>query len=191
MPMKKSSIYVFCVLLILFIFNYSAFANNEGTVMRNNNSLVLYYSLTKKTDALAKIIQKERASELHKISFLSCYLPFLNSFLMPKEEERIQMQNLGKIAELNDISNYDTIYLGFPVWFDDMPFFMYKFLSKYDFTDKKIHLFITAGASDIGEIISNIKALLPKAQVESSLFINKHTKEEPEKLVKEWLAQAE
>lgn len=63
-----------------------------------------------------------------------------------------------EIADKNaDISKYDTIYLGFPIWWYIAPTIINTFLESYDFSGKKIILFATSGGSGFGKTVQNLQ----------------------------------
>ncbi len=80
----------------------------------------------------------------------------------------VEMKNKSfrpEIADNNlDISKYDTIYLGFPIWWYVAPTIVNTFLEKYDFSGKKIIVFATSGSSGMGNTISELKPSAPDAE---------------------------
>ena len=62
------------------------------------------------------------------------------------------------LADTNaDISNYDAILLGFPIWWYAAPTIVNTFLESYDFSDKTIILFATSGGSGFGNTVTELK----------------------------------
>ncbi len=187
--MKKHYICILCLVFSFVCFEKNhVFAQEVKSSMENSNkSLIVYFSLTNKTDSLAKIIKKESLADCYEISMLSLYLPFVKNITQPSAEKKEEMAKQSRLHNLDSIDAYETIYLGFPIWFNDMPFFMYKFLANYDFSDKEVRVFSTAGSSSIGSIVDNIKRALPRAKVQDALLINNETTKPSEELVKTWL----
>lgn len=64
-----------------------------------------------------------------------------------------------------DIAAYDTIYIGFPVWWYIAPTIINTFLESYDFSGKKIILFATSGGSGFGKAVENLKTSAPNAEI--------------------------
>ena len=64
-----------------------------------------------------------------------------------------------------DIAAYDTIYVGFPVWWYIAPTIINSFLESYDFSGKKIILFATSGGSGFGKAVENLKSSAPDAEI--------------------------
>ena len=64
-----------------------------------------------------------------------------------------------------DVSGYDTIYLGFPIWWYVAPTAINMFLEAYDFTGKKIVLFATSGSSGFGNTMAELYPSIPCAKI--------------------------
>lgn len=61
------------------------------------------------------------------------------------------------------IDEYDTIFLGFPIWWTVAPTIINTFLESYDFSDKKIILFATSGGSRFGNTVQELKISVPES----------------------------
>ncbi|MBR4362854.1 MAG: flavodoxin [Ruminococcus sp.] len=81
----------------------------------------------------------------------------------------VEMSNHSSRPELADksadIAVYDTIYVGFPVWWYIAPKIINSFLESYDFSGKKIILFATSGGSGFGKAVENLKPSAPNAEI--------------------------
>ena len=60
------------------------------------------------------------------------------------------------------IQDYDTIYLGFPIWWGTAPKVVHTFLEKHDFSGKKIIIFATSGSSGLGNTANTLKQSISK-----------------------------
>ena len=67
-----------------------------------------------------------------------------------------------------DVSKYDTIYLGFPIWWYVAPTLINTFLESYDFGGKKIMLFATSGGSGFGNTMAELQPSAPNAIFEET-----------------------
>ena len=78
-----------------------------------------------------------------------------------------QEQNENARPEIKDtvknFDSYDTIYLGYPIWWGDLPMICYTFLESYDFSGKTIIPFCTSASSPLGTSASNLHKLAPDA----------------------------
>jgi len=90
---------------------------------------------------------------------------------------------------LTDISKYDTILLGYPLWHSNLPNIVINQLEKLDFEGKTIYPFNTHGSSGIGSSISDIKSAAPKATVKDGFPLKGSyaRKSDSHEDIKEWL----
>ncbi len=184
---KQCLVILFIFFSFVFIGKSNCIAQEEKSVMTSSNkSLVIYYSLTNNTKKLAKFIQNEKKADCYEISLFALYLPVLKDVFSSNKQES-QTASTKCLHAVENFDAYDTIYLGFPIWFNDMPFFVYKFLSSYDFSDKEVRVFITAGSSSLGSIMDNISSVLPRAKVSEPMLVNNASVKTAEELAKDWL----
>ena len=73
-----------------------------------------------------------------------------------------------------DISAYDTILLGFPIWWYTAPRIINSFLESYDFSGKKIVLFVTSGGSGLGNTANDLAGSCPNAVILDGMVLNGH-----------------
>lgn len=71
--------------------------------------------------------------------------------------EQIGKKDVPIANTVPGFETYDTIYIGFPIWYYNAPMIIKTFVKSYDFTGKKIVLFATSGGSDIGATIEKLK----------------------------------
>ncbi len=87
----------------------------------------------------------------------------------------MEMQNLQTrpaIEDINNISEYDTIFIGYPIWWGTYPREINTLIDKYDFTRKTIIPFCTSGGTDISESINDFKASLPNSNILNGQKLN-------------------
>ena len=82
-----------------------------------------------------------------------------------------------------DMSAYDEILVGFPIWWYVAPTIINTFLEKYDFSGKKIILFATSGGSGFGNTVSELQPSAPDAQIVEGKLLNRMSKQE----ISEWV----
>ena len=69
------------------------------------------------------------------------------------------------VDDNKDLSGYDEIILGFPIWWYVAPTIVNTFLEAYDFSGKKIVLFATSGGSGFGNTVKELQPSAPNAQI--------------------------
>ena len=91
---------------------------------------------------------------------------------------------------LTDISNYDTILLGYPIWHGDLPNIVMTQLEMLDFEGKTIYPFNTHEGSGLGSSISDIKNSAPKADVKDGFALRgtDARKEDSHESIRNWLS---
>ena len=92
-----------------------------------------------------------------------------------------------------DTSAYDTIYIGYPIWWGDMPMLVYTFLEKHDLNEKTIIPFCTHEGSGVSGTDGKIRRLYKNATVKQALSVRGATaqneRNEAQKAVEEWLGK--
>ena len=147
-----------------------------------SKKLVAYFSASGQTQTSAQKIAKLLNCDIYEIKPKTKYqTPDLN-WNDPNSRTTKECKDRTCRPELADkdanIANYDTIVLGFPIWWYVAPNIILTFLESYDFTGKKIVLFATSGGSQFGETVAEIKKVAKGATVvEGSLFNGGHKKD--------------
>ena len=110
------------------------------------------------------------------------------NWMNKKSRSSVEMSNKKIRPEITDtdahIKEYDTIILGFPIWWYVAPTIVNTFLEKYDFSGKKIVLFATSGGSGFGNTVKELKPSAPGAEIVEGKLLNRANKQEIEKWVK-------
>ena len=92
-----------------------------------------------------------------------------------------------EIADIiENIDDYDTVYVGFPNWWGDMPMILYTFFDTYDLSGKTIALFCTSGGSGLSNTVNEVKNLEPDAVVTEGLHIGSGAAGDPDNAVTQW-----
>ena len=92
-------------------------------------------------------------------------------------------------SELENIDDYDTVILGYPNWWGDMPMAVYSFLDKYDFSGKIIMPHCTNGGSGLSNTADAIAELEPDAVVKDGLSIPRGEAADCNAEVTAWLSE--
>ena len=126
-----------------------------------SKKLVAYFSASGITAGVAKKLAKEANADIYEIKPSVPYTKADLNWQDKNSRSSIEMSDHNsrpEIADKNaDISKYDTIYLGFPIWWYIAPTIINTFLESYDFSGKKIILFATSGSSGFGKTVQNLQ----------------------------------
>lgn len=90
-------------------------------------------------------------------------------------------------SQIEDIEDYDTIFLGFPIWWYVAPAIINTFLESYDLAGKTIVLFATSGGSGMGKTASVLRASAPGAKIVDGGILNNASDTELEKFAARYL----
>lgn len=150
-------------------------------------ALVAYFSAEGTTAKVAKNLAVQAGCELFEISPQTPYTAADINWKNPLS--RCNKEMIGKkdvpIADcIDDLEKYDTIFIGFPIWYAGAPNIIRTFIKQYDWSGKRIALFATSGGSGIGKTAEKLTSLLggKGVIVSSKLFLPSVTKND----LKQW-----
>ena len=153
-----------------------------------NKTLVVYFSASGTTRKIAEMIAEVGDFSLYEITPKELYTSDDLNWMNKKSRSSVEMSNKKIRPEITDtdahIKEYDTIILGFPIWWFVAPTIVNTFLEKYDFSGKKIVLFATSGGSGFGNTVKELKPSAPGAEIVEGKLLNRANKQEIEKWVK-------
>ena len=133
--------------------------------------LVAYFSASGVTKKLAEKLAEATGGDLFEIVPEELYTKSDLNWMNPKSRSSVEMKDRACrpaiASRVEDMSAYDAVFVGFPVWWYREPSIIDTFAESYDFTDKTIIPFATSGSSGIGSSGENIAALAKGAKVAS------------------------
>ena len=132
---------------------------NNDELKENSKSVVLYFSATGTTKKIAERIAKESNSDIIEIIPKEEYkkedLDYNNDCRANREQNDSKAR--PEIKNTIDISKYDNIYLGYPIWWGTNPKIILTLLDTYDFTNKTIIPFCTSGSTGISRSVNDLR----------------------------------
>ncbi len=162
--------------------------NGSGNLSGNERVLVLYFSMSGNTETVANIIHDELKCDILRLETVKSYKSDYNDLLDEAQEEQKKKARPELKTKIN-IDDYDTIFLGYPNWWGDMPMPIYTFLDDYDLAGKKIAPFITHGGSGLSNTPKKIKDEEQNATVMEGLAISGTNDKNSKSAIKEWLTK--
>lgn len=151
-------------------------------------SLIVYYSLTENTKAVAEEIKKQVNGELMRIETVEPYPEVYDEVLDVVEAQREEGELSTIVKQDVDLSDYDSIFLGTPIWFGEPALPVEKWISENELAEKRIYPFFTSGSSSINESMERYRELLDQTTLSEGLGITSSDRSQTASLVKEWLA---
>ena len=154
-----------------------------------SKKLVAYFSASGVTKKLAEKLAAAVDADLFEIRPKIPYTKADLNWMDKQSRSTIEMQNPSSRPEIAagglDLSGYDTIFVGFPIWWYIAPTIVNSFLESHDFSGKKIVLFATSGGSGFGHAVNYLRTSVEKSTTitEGKVFLSNVT----EKDLKCWI----
>lgn len=167
----------------------SSSPTEESTVTsnENDNAAIVYYSLTGNTKEVAETIQAQTNAEIFEIQTVEPYPEEYEDVLALAQEQR----DTGALPELEPlelrIEEYDTIFIGSPIWFGDMALPLQKWVTDTSLEGKTIIPFFTSGSSSISGAMNEVEELLPNSTISEGLGIPDRLRNNMDEEVTQWL----
>ena len=180
---------LFTVLVVFLTFSVSASgqAQNRDKMEENSKTLVAYFSATGTTMEAATRLAKAAGADLHEIVPETRYTPADLNWRDKNSRSSVEMANKSSrpaIANrVENIAQYDTVFVGFPIWGYIAPTIINTFLEQYDLSGKTIVPFFTSGGSGAGETLKHLQPSAPDANWVAPKNFNYLTDED----MKAWL----
>ncbi len=154
------------------------------------DSIVVYFSQTGTTKPLAEKIAELTGLDIYEITAAEPYtdedINYNDSGSRANREQNDSSARPAIAGELPDLSEYDTVFLGFPIWWGTNPRIINTFIDSCDLSGKTIMPFCTSHSSGISSAVSAIKAVCPDSDVRDSFRGNGSIDEDE---ISEWLTE--
>lgn len=154
-----------------------------------SKALVVYFSCTGNTKAVAERISQLTGADLYEIV---PEIPYTDEDLNYNDDSCRANKEMNDASarpaigsDAVDISDYDTVYIGYPIWWGTMPRIINTFLDTYDLSGKTVMPFCTSGSSGISKSVSDIRAEEPDADVRDGL----RASDSSDSSIDEWLSR--
>ena len=157
-----------------------------------SKKLVAYFSASGVTRSVAQCLAKEVGADLFEIKPAVPYTDADLDWTNKQSRSSVEMSDPASRPEiaqrLSNMEEYDTVFIGFPIWWYVAPTIMNTFLESYDFSGKTIVPFATSGGSGLGKTLEILKPLCSK---KATWLPGKMLNRVTEKERKEWLSSIE
>ncbi|MDY3813230.1 MAG: flavodoxin [Candidatus Copromonas sp.] len=145
-------------------------------------TLVAYFSASGATKKAAERVAAAAKADIFEIQPVIPYTKADLNWMDNKSRSSVEMNDKKFRPEIVkadiDMSAYDTVILGFPIWWYVAPTIVNTFLESYDFTGKKIVLFATSGGSGFGNTVKELKPSAPGAEIVEGKLLNRASRQE-------------
>ncbi|WP_304425701.1 flavodoxin [uncultured Adlercreutzia sp.] len=136
-----------------------------------NSAVVVDGQIKGNNEFMADIIARETGADTFRILTTRSY-PADHQGLIAQAQEEINAGDRPELAEpIPDLSGYDTVFIGYPIWWAELPPVMHSFLEQADLAGKQIYLFNSHGGSGNAGTKEEIKSILADATVSDDNFV--------------------
>lgn len=190
----------------------TAVAEASGVGNSNSKALVVYFSYSENTNlpanvdassrasirptengvigntgVIARMIQKDVNADIVSLKTVEKYSASYDETVNKGRTEIESNARPALATHIDNINDYDIIFVGYPNWWSDMPMAMYTFFDEHDLSGKTIIPFNTSGGSGLSNTVNEIRQLEPNAQVLNGLTISGSQVNNAQNQVDNWL----
>lgn len=157
-------------------------STSENMSAEDSKELVVYFSATGNTKAVAEALAELQGADLYEIvpeqPYTAEELNYNDSSTRASVEQNDETARPAISGGIDNFEEYDVIYVGFPIWWGDAPRILNTFFDTYECSGKVIAPFCTSGGSGISTAVQTIVALEPDATVTDGLRTSSSTSED-------------
>ena len=147
-------------------------AESETSTTGDSSSvLIAYFSWSGNTEQVAQIIQQETGGDLFEIAPATPYTNDYNELLDIAQQEQSDNARPELAGQVENWEQYDTVFIGFPIWWYVEPRIVDTFLESYDFAGKTLIPFATSGGSGIAGAEKSLRQHCPAAAWKSGRLV--------------------
>ena len=157
------------------------------TQEEDNSTVVINGEVLGNTQYMAYVIAENTNADIFRIEPETPYPTDHTTLVDLAADEQEQKARPVIKDQITNLDDYDTIFLGYPNWWGDMPMILYTFLESYDLSGKTVIPFNTHGGSGFSSTISSIRTLQPNADVLDGLSISRNHIQDAEQEIIDWV----
>ena len=150
--------------------------NNQQKGDNMKKTLVVYFSATGTTKAAAQRLAKEFNADLYEITPEMPYTAADLDWRDKTSRSTIEMKDKSSRPAIKgkceNIADYDTVWIGFPVWWYTAPTIVNTFIEAHDLSGKVLNVFATSGGSDVKDSYNDLKKAYPQYTWGESRLLN-------------------
>lgn len=138
------------------------------------------------TERVAEFIKKAVGGDIFEVDSVKTYDADYNKCIQEVKAELQSKERVAVKSYLENLEDYDTIFVGYPNWWGTMPMVMFTFLEHYNLSGKTIIPFCTNEGSGMGKSESDLKNICKGAVIKKGLSIHGAEAENSENKVTDW-----
>ena len=182
--MKK----IIMMLTVLLAVSQSACSQKKTETTMKQKVLIAYFSASGTTKGVAQQLAEVAGADLHEIKPEKPYTDADLDWRDKQSRSSVEMQDKHSrpaiTAKLQNMKDYDVVYVGFPIWWYTCPTIINTFMEAYDFKGKAVIPFATSGGSSIKKACEDLKAAYPDVNWKEGKLLNRASKKDLQDWVK-------
>ncbi|MCL2064732.1 MAG: flavodoxin [Candidatus Cloacimonetes bacterium] len=186
----KSFMLFFRIILVVTTF-FGITANNllNAEETTDHKMLIVYYSHTGNAKFVAGQIQEITGADIFELIPVHQYPEDVSETINRAREEREAGTLPALVAGIENLTDYDVIFIGSPNWFSTLALPVLTFLDTHDLSGKKVIPFITYGGGGLANTITDLKNLVPHAEVLDEFGVGRDNVQTSQASILEWLTR--
>lgn len=177
------------ILVAYFTYGENADLGDNVDASSSASIQMLDGQVTGNTGVVASVIADLTGADTFSIRTVESYPDNYNDTIDQGQEEQQEDVRPELSGQIENLDSYDTIFLGYPNWWGDMPMAIYSFLDEYDLSGKTIVPFVTSGGSGFSRSVEEIEDAEPDAEVLEGLSLSDSEATDAQSDVEEWLGE--
>ncbi|MBQ2490139.1 MAG: NAD(P)H-dependent oxidoreductase [Muribaculaceae bacterium] len=162
-------------------------SSNNAQNPKEMKTLVAYFSASGVTKGVAQKLAEVAGADLHEITPEKRYTDADLDWHNKQSRSSVEMADKNSRPAITDklenMADYDVIYVGFPIWWYTAPTIINTFMESYDFKGKTVIPFATSGGSTIEQACKDLKAIYPDVNWKDGKLLNNATATDLQKWV--------
>ena len=177
------------ILVAYFTYGENADLGDNVDASSSASIQMLDGQVTGNTGVVASVIADLTGADIFSIRTVESYPDNYNDTIDQGQEEQQEDVRPELSGQIENLDSYDTIFLGYPNWWGDMPMAIYSFLDEYDLSGKTIVPFVTSGGSGFSGSVEEIEDAEPDAEVLEGLSLSDSEATDAQSDIEEWLGE--
>jgi flavodoxin len=156
---------------------------------KESRILIAYFSHTGNTETVAELLRDRTGGDLYRIESVVPYPEGYDAALDIAQRERDEATRPELAEPPPDLAPYATVFLGFPIWWGDMPMAVHTFVESVDMAGKTLVPFCTSGSSGFGSTLDDLATASPDTEILAGLHIRARDMDGASGAVDAWLGE--
>lgn len=157
------------------------------TEAEDDSTVVIDGEVLGNTQYMARIIQEHTGADIFRIEPETPYPTDHETLVDLAAEEKEKNARPVIRGQIEDFERYETVYIGYPIWWSDMPMILYSFFDQYDFSGKTVIPFSTHGGSSFAGTPAEIQRMEPNATMVEGLTISRDRIQDAKQQIIDWV----